>query len=234
MKIDVAVKIIIVLLVIMIVSLVSVIVLIDDDGKDEKETTKITSSEDEGTTGNGITPPDTSDGDTSSSDSSEIDTSDPDTSESDTTDPDSTESDTSEPDTSEPDTSEPDGDELPGDILVNTTLRSDTGTKLNLVADIAAYEDDGRVKVVIEISLEHYSLSVRSRTCSLVIGDETVVFSADAISYSGSSTKTVLYTYEGSFDNGQTLDIFVEYPYNGTYGGTEIDDIRVIGQVTLG
>ena len=219
MKIDVAVKIIIVLLVVMIVSLVSVIVLMDDDGKSEKGTTKITSSEDDSTSDDDITPPDTSDTETSDTETSETDTS---------------ETDTSEPETSEPETSEPDIGDLPDDFLVSTTLKSDTGTKLNLIADVAAYEDDGRVKVVIEISLEHYSLTVRSKTGSLVIGDETIVFSADAISYSGSNTKTVLYTYEGSFDDGQTLDIFIEYPFNGKYGGVEIDDIRVIGQIILG
>lgn len=227
MKIDVAVKIIIVLLVVMIVSLVSVIVLMDDDGKDEKETTKITTTEEKITTDKGLTPPDTST-------SEDPDTSVPDTSEPDTSVPETSVPDTSEPETSVPDTSEPDGDELPDDFLVNTTLRSDTGTKLNLVADVTAYADGERVKVVIEISLEHYSLTVRSKTGSLVVGDETIVFSADAISYSGSSTQTVLYTYEGSFDDGQTLDIFVEYPFNGKYGGVEIDDIRVIGQIILG
>lgn len=232
MKIDVAVKIIIALLVVMIVSLVSVIVLMDGDGKDEKEPTKITSSEDEGTSDEGTTPPDTS---TSTPDTSEPDTSVPDTSVPDTSVPDTSETDTSTPDTSEPDTSEPDGDELPDDFLVKTTLKSDTGTKLNLVADVTAYEDNGRVKVIIEISLEHYSLTVRSKTGSLVVGDETVVFSADAISYSGSSnTQTVLYTYEGSFDDGQTIDIFIDYPFNGKYGGVEIDDISITGQIILG
>lgn len=233
MKIDVAVKIIIVLLVVMIALVLSVIILMDNDGKDEKEPTKITTTEEKITTDEGLTPPDTStseDPDTSVPDTSEPDTSVPETSV-----PDTSEPETSVPDTSEPDTSEPDGDELPDDFLVKTTLKSDTGTKLNLIADVTAYEDDGRVKVVIEISLEHYSLTVRGKTCSLVVGDETIVFSADAISYSGSSkNQTVLYTYEGSFDDGQTLDIFIEYPFNGKYGGVEIDDIRIIGQIILG
>lgn len=231
MKIDVAVKIIIVLLVVMIALVLSVIILMDNDGKDEKETTKITTTEEKITTDNGVTPPDTS---TSTPDTSDPDTSDPDTSVPETSVPDTSEPDTSAPDTSEPDTSEPDGDELPDDFLVKTTLKSDTGTKLNLVADVTAYEDNGRVKVVIEISLDHYSLTVRGKTCSLVIGDETVVFSANAISYSGSNTQTVLYTYEGSFDDGQTLDIFIEYPFNGKYGGVEIDDISITGQIILG
>ena len=84
------------------------------------------------------------------------------------------------------------------------------------------------------MSLEHYSMSVRARNGSLVIGERFVPFYVDELRISENVfAETVIYTFEDEFEYGETLDIFIEYPYNGKYAGVEIDELAITASVTL-
>ncbi len=240
MKIDVAVKIIIVLLVIMIVSLAAALIIIN---KDEKPDSDVTTESQKADT----TESDTTKGDTTAPESTTPDESDPPVSSTEpntTTKPTETEPPTTEPPTTEPPVTEPPVTEppvteppvdIPSDLLVEKSFYSDTGKSIALRADVKAYEKDGKVCLRVDLYLEHYSISIKSKAGTLFIGDKELDFTSDPISYDDNKTKgkTLLYSYETEVEYEETVSVAAELDIRMTYGGTKYDTISLDGTVTV-
>lgn len=116
------------------------------------------------------------------------------------------------------------------------TLRSDTGTGLNLVVKYDKQKNsDGSVTVDADIYLESYSLSVTARgnTNYLKIGDETFYFSTDAIDYKGEA-KTEFKLASHKFNvSGETADVSAVWNFNGTYSDKPISTVKIDTNITL-
>ncbi len=208
MKIDVAVKFIIVLLVIMIVSLsVALIILNNDDG--EKETKPAVTTKAPLTTKPDTTPEETTTPET-------------------TTTPKTTE----KPDTTEPDQVDP--PVVPDGLSVEKSFRSNTGVSLNLRADVKAFEKNGKAYIRVDVYLEHYSINANPRKGTIVIGDEKFSFvTGSLIDSSTQKTETLLVSKEAEVGYGEVVDIKVDLESNITYGGKMLEHIVAEGTVTV-
>ncbi len=222
MKTDTAVKIIIVLLVIMIASVVGLLLIVNNEQKPLPG--PVTTEADKSTES-----PSTGEPSTQSPVTGAPSTQSPVTEPPATQPPESGE--TEPPVTQPPVSSENPG----GTVDISETYTTDTGTALNMKAKINAMtSESGKVTVSIEVVLEHYSMSVRARNGSLIIGDRLVPFYVDELRIPDNVyAETLLFTFEDEFEYGETLDIFIEYPYGGKYGGIEIDELAITASVIL-
>ncbi len=217
----------------------------DDGTKDDG--TKDGGTKDDGTRDDGT-------GDDSTKDGGEGDSGEPDTSSAEITAPNTDKTDA--PDTSETDdaapetnvtetiapetepsiteTEEPKGS-TPEGFEKKLTLRSETGTSLNVRAECSAVRgDSGRVKVKVELYLDHRALGVGERTVSLTVGDESVKVKTGAIDEEDNSIhELLLAAYEGEFDYGDVITVKGSYPFRGSYSGIELDSITVEGVLDL-
>ena len=153
---------------------------------------------------------------------------------------------TEEPTTDGTTTEEPTGEEGTGDLddgngatqVEKKTITSDTGTGLNLVLEYSVGDKvDGAYKITVDLYIEHYSLNVtaRSNTNYIRIGDETLYFSTDAISYDGKEkklTKVASYTFTAMTDNA-TLPIYALWNFNGVYSDKPISAIIIENTIQL-
>ncbi len=118
------------------------------------------------------------------------------------------------------------------------TLASDTGTGLNLVLEYTVSDgDNGARRVSVDLYIEHYSLNVTSRgnTNYIRVGDETLYFSTDAISYDGAEkklTKVASYTFTATTEN-HTLPIYALWNFNGVYSDKSISAIIIENNIEL-
>ena len=222
MKIDAAVKFIIVLLVIMIVSLGAALLIMNngDDGDKEKKPSVTTTVND--TTKPDSTAPDTTKPDTTTPDQS--------TTPGTTTTPEVT----TDPDvTTGPDEIDP--PVTPDKLLIEKSFKSDTGVALNLRADVTAYEQNGKAYLTVELYLEHYSISLKGRYDNvLTVDGEEYKFSTNAIKQEENKKgQTLLYTKTIEVESGDTVSVEAVFNSKVTYGGVKLDTIELADTVNI-
>ena len=235
MKIENAIKIIIVLLVVIILTLIGALVIMiagDNEPKGtetapqhqttppEETTPEETTTPEQTTTPEGTTTPEqttTPEGTT--------------TPEQTTTPEDTTTPPTS---TTDPDVTAPDG------FTMNKTYLSDTGSNLNLKAVLTANKTtDGKVKVKVELYLVHYNLYINAKGGNkLTLGDVTKTFKTEKFNVEDDSKQeTLLASIEGVYEYGDTVDLEAVFHANCTYGGkngaVELEEIVINESVTL-
>ena len=145
---------------------------------------------------------------------------------------------TEEPTTETPSREEDTSDEMENSQVEKKTISSDTGTGINLVVEYSVGEKmDGVRKITVDVFIEHYSLNVTARTNTnyVRVGDETLYFSTDAISYDGTEkmmTKVATHTFTTTTDNG-TIPIYALWNFNGVYSDKPISAIIVENNIQL-
>ena len=123
--------------------------------------------------------------------------------------------------------------ELPVEAATGS-LRSDTGTGLNIAADWETFTDaDGSAKLRVSVSVSSYSFFTSSLYQSIVLTVDGADYSADspAISYDGAdaiTTPMAAFTVDAP-PNG--THISVVWNYRGSYSGKQIETIRADGFV---
>ncbi len=109
------------------------------------------------------------------------------------------------------------------------TLRSQSGTSLNLVMHYTFINTSGKNTVKLEIGLDTYALSVSARTNTITVDGKEYKYNSDAIAYTGAS-KTYIKLFEGTFDiegNSGKLPIKAEWSFKGEYAGQKIDKLTI-------
>ncbi len=222
MRNDIALKVIIVLLIIMIISLTSALV-ITNDNDEEKTPPTVT------TTVGDTTKPDTTTTPDNTTTPSQTTTPDVTTPPSQTTTPEQT---TTPDNTTAPDETDPD---IPDGLLLEKSIRSDTGVAINLRADISAFGQDGRVYLTVNLYLEHYSIGINGRSDNiLVIGGEEFKFSTDPIRQEANTkSETLLCTKTIEVEYGDTVSIEATFNSNLTYSGVRLNTIDLSGTVNV-
>lgn len=137
-------------------------------------------------------------------------------------------------------TAEPGGPAAPLDE--SGSLRSDTGTNLNLQADwrVTAVSAQN-VRLTVVLWLESYSLSVGERQLNtLRVNDETYTFQTDPVEVpSGGGDKTFTQLYEWSetlplgADGGFSAELEAVWNFQGSYSGTELETVTVGGRIAV-
>lgn len=117
-------------------------------------------------------------------------------------------------------------------------ITSDTGTGINLVIEYTVSAKQGNTRTVdVKVYLESYSINVgaRGNTNYVRVGDETVYFSTEAISYDGTSKKITLFaTHTFTTDTtNSTLPIYALWNFNGVYSGKPISAIIIENNIEL-
>lgn len=230
MRIETAVKAIIVLLVILILSLGTALILMNraenaDDGSDTVTTDGVTT--DAGTT------------DTVTVDGTEADGT--------TAEPPATD----EPPATEPPATEPPATDPPitispippeplapdsGKTVFTQTLKTDTGTVLNLRAELTGVRQaDGKIRLTVSLYLDHYSISFGSRSgCTLSVGQTTKTFTVPSVMQDEEkASATLLQTLEVTVSDGETVTVGASYPARAVYAGVEIPVLSLSETVTV-
>lgn len=228
MNIESAVKFIIVLLVILIVTLTAVFLLLRNDGSGSGEPSVTTTAplvtEPGGvTTPSATTPSQTTDPQGSGSDPAT------------TTDPVGTTADPTDPiGTTTPVGTDP-AVKAPEDFTFYGSYLSESGTALNLRAEVIAYAtESGQVKVKVELYLDHFSLYLGTRNgCRLSVGSASETFTSQAISHDGDRTSTLMNSIELFCNYGETITLEAYFPCRCTYGATEIEALSIEEQIVL-
>lgn len=128
------------------------------------------------------------------------------------------------------------------------TLRSTTGTYLDLFVDWVAESPDGvHVTLTLTASLHCYSIDVGARPDMgrITLGDQTGKFSTPAFRQEKNEkttfpvfTRTYELTAGTDFpvqsDGVGSLPVKVVWPFNGTYGKTPLGDVVAEGTLKLG
>ena len=122
------------------------------------------------------------------------------------------------------------------------TIRSDTGTKLNLYINWSATSNNGKVlKVRFTVGIESYSIQVgaRQNLGKFKLNGKSYTYSTDALTIADNRKKvtTDFYTFEEEYEftKGETLtfDVVASWVFNGVYGGTPLDTLVAGGTVRL-
>ena len=117
-------------------------------------------------------------------------------------------------------------------------ITSDTGTGINLVIEYTVGAKQGSTRTVeVKVYLESYSLNVgaRGNTNYVRVGDETIYFSTEAISYDGTAKKVTQFaahTFTTDTTNS-TLPIYALWNFNGVYSGKPISAIIIENNIEL-
>lgn len=225
MRIETAIRIVIVLLVIIVTALVAALFIIKNEGEPHgTETAPQTTTEPSTTEPDKTTPSGTTDPEVTSPEA--------------TTPEVTTPTGTTTPEiTTTPDESTTDeGDKIaPDDFSLKKTFSTDTGTFLNLKAVLTANEEGGKVRVKVELFLDHYSLFMGARNgCKLSFGDVNETFSVDKFELEENIHYiTPLHVIEGTFEYGETYDLYAFYRANCLYGDVEVGNLVIEESVTL-
>lgn len=114
------------------------------------------------------------------------------------------------------------------------TIRSDTGTKLNLYINWSATSKNGKVlKVKFTVGIESYSIQVgaRQNLGKFKLNGKSYTYSTDALTIADNRKKvnTDFYTFEEEYEftKGETLtfDVVASWVFNGVYGGTPLETL---------
>ena len=218
-----AVKVIITLLVILILLLTSILIITrrtEQNGDGTGDTEKPSSTEKDDSSGTDpINKPDSTDSsDTNSSDTVQ-----------DTTDSGTVSSEEETFPSSEETT-------IPSDFSFSKTLRSDTGTPLNLRAECRGVrEENGKVRVTVLLYLDYQSLNMGSRSgCRHSIGDVSETFSIPAIKEDSEEAHTqYLCHVEKVCEYGDTVSVYARLPFRGSYSGVELEILEIDSTVKI-
>ena len=127
---------------------------------------------------------------------------------------------------------DPEPDPEPELIPINASgsIRSATGTGLNLVADwVATDADEGKAALRITVSAESYSFftSALYQSLELVVNGETYRANTPEVAYDGSElVLSPLAEFALELPRG-TADLSIVWHYKGSYSGVEIADISI-------
>ncbi len=122
------------------------------------------------------------------------------------------------------------------------TIRSSTGTNLNLYINWSASSKNGKTMTVkFTVGIESYSIQVgaRENLGKFKINGETLSFSTSPLTIADNRKKvnTDFYTFEEeySFEKGETLtfDVIASWVFNGVYGGTDLGTLVAGDTVTV-
>lgn len=225
MQMRIAVKIIITLIIILLILLTSLLIItkkLDEKPGDTTSETTANTEQDEYTTSEDGE--DTAGESTEDTDSLTFDT---DEKPEDTTAADTT--------TSPPDP-EPPVNTAPPDFTFNETLKSDTGTRLNIRVDLRGENaENGKVKLTAVMYLEYYSIGIGSRSgCRLSVGDASKVFHTEKINETEEKPHTkYLCEIEKICDYGETVSVSARFPFRGVYAGVQIEYLEIDSSVTV-
>ena len=128
-----------------------------------------------------------------------------------------------------------------GKPLGSGSFTSDTGAKINIVADwVAMTSGKDTVDVKVTVSVISYSLYIAAFPNSVDIGlnGQYVSLGAPAINYDGPAQRTsplADYTFTINLADGQSasLPLSVEWHFRGSYGEVQIDSIECGGVIPL-
>lgn len=218
-----AINLIIVLLVILIALLVAILVIsnrISSGGGDQSSNTTDSPKISTSTPDDTKTPPDTTTADSK--------TDPPATSEPEKT---------TDSDTKKPDVTETTGGNVPDGFRLNKTVTSETGTPLNIRADVRGEKDaaTGKVKLTVLLYLDYRSLQLGERkNCRLSLGDSSESFNLPAISEEDSSEHSLfIASAELYCDYGETVSLYARVPFRGTYSDVEISSLEIDTDITV-
>lgn len=123
--------------------------------------------------------------------------------------------------------------EIEGSVSNSGGFTSNTGSGIELKVEWKTFnDDDGDLKVRLNISLSCYSIYVGSRYSGLEIdlGGSTKYLDTDAISYTGSGTTILIGSCVMDMPDS-SVDAEVTWAYKGTYNGEQIDYITADGNI---
>lgn len=226
MKIDVAVKFIIVLLVIMIVSLAAALIIMNNGNDGEKETKPTVT-----TTAADTTKPDTTTTPNQTTTPDATTTPEVTTTPEQTTTPEVT---TTPEATLAPDETEPPVN-TPDEVILTKSILSNTGVKLNLRADVTAFNKDGKTYLTVELYLEHYSIGINARYNNLLVIDGVEYeFSTKKISQEDNvKGETLIYAKTVEVELGDTVSVEATFNSKMTYSGVKLDSITLADTVRV-
>ncbi len=216
-----AVKVIIALLVILILLLTSILIItrrMEKNGDGSGETGESSATEKDVSSDSDTEPRDTDSSDNGSSDRVQ---------------------DTSEPDTTTRgnETTAPSGDiTAPSGFSFSKTLKSNTGTPLNLRAECRGVaEENGKVRVTVLLYLDYQSLYMGNRNgCRLSVGDVSETFTVSAIKEDSNEAHTqYLCHVEKICEYGETVSVYARFPFRGSYSDVELDVLEIDGTVKI-
>lgn len=122
------------------------------------------------------------------------------------------------------------------------SIRSDTGTDLNLAADWEAYSaGDGNITLAVTLYAESYSLTCRAIPdgATVTIDGTAIVFDTAAVDYSGDALHknelgSVSMTMPLGEDGTLTVPLSAVWDFGGSYSGTDFDALSAEGVVQIG
>jgi len=145
---------------------------------------------------------------------------------------------TDPPVTDPPVTDPPVTDPVVKPLFKTWEFRSDTGkhvyAKLEVTA--ASEEDDPKaIKVYANLFMDYHSLYMNERHgCILEVGNASQEFAIYTIEEPNNILHSqFLVTVELEAEYGDTVDLYVNIPFNGTYGSTYIDNLRIDEAIVL-
>ena len=120
------------------------------------------------------------------------------------------------------------------------SFKSDTGTKLNLIAEYnITSKNDSTLYVRVNIYVESYSLEIGARTGTIYVNGQGYSFRSNSINHTDDNKlqKTMITTalVEVPAEIGDVLQmpISIDWNYRGSYSGKEIEHIPMETTVTV-
>ncbi|MBE6631862.1 MAG: hypothetical protein E7623_04090 [Ruminococcaceae bacterium] len=119
------------------------------------------------------------------------------------------------------------------------SIKSNSGTYLNLRSDWTAESENGKdYTVKIEIYLEHMSLFVSERYTSLELGGSVHEYKINAVheEIDGKLFSDLVLSYEIKTNSDaleKGINLKTSYPFRGIYGGQQIDTIFLEGTIKI-
>ena len=139
--------------------------------------------------------------------------------------------------TKEPDTTAPSGGTVPDGFRLKKSFSSETGTPLNIRADVRGEKDaaTGKVKVTVLLYLDYRSLYLGGRkNCRLSLGDVSEVFTVPGIHEdSAEEHSQFIASVERLCDYGEKLSLYAKVPFRGSYSDIEIDALEIDTDITV-
>ena len=125
-----------------------------------------------------------------------------------------------------------------GQSLGSGSFRSETGSGLELICDWSAVSAaDNKAEVTLTVSIESSTIYLNEWTdcIGLRVGDQTGTMTQPSLSYEGGKTTHSVgsRTFTVSLAGGSSLPVAIEWHYNGTYSGVQIDVVECGGTIKL-
>ena len=122
-------------------------------------------------------------------------------------------------------------------VLSSGTLRSNTGTQMDMLVEWSVSLGAGDTKVLhVNVCADAYALSSSqgSQNISLYLNGERHLASSSAIDYTGTARAQLpLASFEILNAPGGPNQLDVEWFFNGSYGGTELVTITASGVINI-